>query len=129
MSRLAIGILGAFALAASLGAAQLALGGDLAFNGSDRSGAANVSVVNRAAKADRAAKAPASAVQTRTLSLQLNGLADTSFLVRVPAADGAARPPSLQIKPGNPGAMVACEPVVSPLTEVARMLEPGRCVT
>jgi hypothetical protein len=35
----------------------------------------------------------------------------------------------LIIKSGQSKPMVACEPVVSVLTEVAHKLQPGRCVT
>ncbi len=67
----------------------------------------------------------------RTISLQLNGLADTSVLVRVPVAQAArsgASAPSWT-KSGDGKRTVACEPVVSVLTEVAKQLQPGRCVT
>ena len=66
-------------------------------------------------------------------SLRVDGVADTSVLVRVPVAKEAAsetraRPaaPAL-MKPGKTA--VACEPMVSVLTEVAKLLQPGRCVT
>ena len=65
----------------------------------------------------------------RTISLQFNGLADTSVLVRVPVAQ-ASRPSSFAPSWTRSGKRaVACEPVVSVLTEVAKQLEPGRCVT
>jgi hypothetical protein len=82
--------------------------------------------VNRASKADRAAKLAWSPAQTRTIALRLDGFSDTSFLLRVPAANAAAPAPA---KPGNRKLTVACEPVVSVLTEVAKLLQPGRCVT
>ena len=44
------------------------------------------------------------------------------------ASDQARSIPSL-IKPSYRKAAVACEPPVSVLTEVAKRLEPGRCVT
>jgi hypothetical protein len=81
--------------------------------------------INRAAKADRVAGVSASAARMQTISLQIEGLLDTSVLVRVPV-DHAARDTSFA-KPG--GRKVACEPVVSVLTDVAKQLEPGRCVT
>ncbi len=87
--------------------------------------------INRAAKADRAAGVAGSPARTRTIALRLEGFSDTSFLVRVPvanAADNALSVPSA-IKPGNRKMMVACEPVVSVLTEVAKRLQPGRCMT
>jgi hypothetical protein len=83
--------------------------------------------VNRAAKADRAGDVVRSSAQTRTISLRFNGLADTSVLLRVPVAQ-AARPPS-SLLTGQGERKVACEPVVSVLTEIAKRLQPGRCVT
>ena len=83
--------------------------------------------VNRAAKADRAT-VPASAGQSQTISLRPDGLADTSVLVRVPVAREARneardRPaPSSVPKSGTRKTAVACEPVVSVLTEVAKLL-------
>ena len=87
--------------------------------------------INRAGKADRAAGVARSDVPTRTISLQLNGLADTSVLVRVPVAQAprnGAFIPSL-MRSGDTKPTVACEPVVSVLTEVAKQLQAGRCVT
>jgi hypothetical protein len=62
--------------------------------------------------------------------MRLNDLADTSVLLRVPAATeaGNAKPASLLLTPGRKPT-IACEPVVSSLTEVAKLLQPGRCVT
>ena len=75
------------------------------------------------------AAVPASPGQTRTVALRLDGMADTSVLIRVPVPKEAqGRPaPSLMTKSGK--TVVACEPVVSVLTEVAKQLQPGRCVT
>ena len=125
---------GAAAASLVLGAVPLALGQDLA----DRWQAvtdALAPVVNRAAKADRAGVVAGSAEQTRTIALRLGGgLADTSILVRVPVAKLAEKEarngpaPSL-FKSGDSKTMVACELPVSVLTEVAKHLEPGRCVT
>ena len=87
--------------------------------------------VNRAAKADRAG-VPAAAGKTETISLKLDSLAETSVVIRVPVIRNEARsrpkPPEL-IKSGERRMTVACEPVVSVLTEVAKRLQPGRCVT
>jgi hypothetical protein len=134
MSRLTIGILGAIALSLSAGAAQLALGRDLSQlkpQVKPRQSSLDVEIsVNRGTKADRAMKAPVSAAETRTVALQLNGFSDTSFLVRVPIADGLGKPQSPPVTtPGNQRPKVACEPVVSMLTDVAKQLQPGRCVT
>lgn len=141
MSRLATGIFGFIALSLTFGAAQFASGRDLPEAAQDRlqkafqeplvASAAAGAVINRAAKADRAAGVAGSPAQTRTISLRLNGFADTSFLVRMPLAHGtddALSVPSA-IKPGSRKMMLACEPVVSVLTAVAKRLEPGRCVT
>ena len=138
MSRLAIGIFGAIALSLSFGAAQFASGRDLNEAAQDRLRdafaeplAVGGSAVNRAAKADRAPGTAGSPAQTRTVSLRLDGFSDTSFLVRVPATYGAGNSSSVPsvVKSGNRRPTVACEPVVSVLTEVARLLQPGRCVT
>jgi hypothetical protein len=126
------GIFGAAAVTLTLGAVQLASGRDL--SGVSQIPATSSPVtssetgINRAAKADRAAGVlRSSAPQTRTISLRFNGLADTSVLVRVPVAQAARPSPSLLTGQGE--RKVACEPVVSVLTEVAKRLQPGRCVT
>jgi hypothetical protein len=138
MSRLVIGIFGAIALSLSFGAAQFALGRDLSEatqdglpNSLPEPSAAGEIGVNRALKADRVASVAGSPSQMRTISLRLDGFSDTSFLVRVPVANGAGNPSSAPsaTKSGNRKMTVACEPVVSVLTEVAKLLQPGRCVT
>jgi hypothetical protein len=118
------GILGASAISLALGAVQFASGRDLG-RASQAVGLSAGAGINRAAKADRAAGALASAARTQTISLRLDGLSDTSVLVRVPVARAAHDTSSA--KPHD--RKVACEPVVSVLTEVAKRLEPGRCVT
>ncbi len=72
-----------------------------------------------------------SAVRTQTISLRLQGLSDTSILVRVPLAREARNGSSARwlTKSGDGGTTVACEPMVSILTEVVKQLQPGRCVT
>ena len=123
-----------FAVAAvslTVGAVQLASGHDLSVPLlSGKPG----DTVNRAAKADRAVVA-APVLPTRTIGFRPFDLPDTSVLVRIPLtreARDTARAP-LPIRPAqssqNAKPMVACEPVVSVLTEVARKLQPGRCVT
>jgi hypothetical protein len=139
MSQLATRIFGAVAVVATVGAAQFASGHDL--SGLNISAAAQPSAaiseatVNRAAKADRAAGTAAPAAQTRTISLRLEALSDTSVLIRLPLVQetrGEARSrayaPSIT-KSGNGRMKEACEPMVSVLTEVAKQLQPGRCVT
>ncbi|MBC9878421.1 hypothetical protein G8O24_13840 [Bradyrhizobium sp. INPA01-394B] len=135
--------LGAVAIAATLGAVQvgavqLASGHDLA----DRweavvdqpgqiSGRNPISHnVNRTGKSDRLADLKPAAVPTRTVSMRLNDLPDTSVLLRVPAVieTGNAKPVPTMLKPGRKPT-IACEAMVSSLTEVAKLLQPGRCVT
>ena len=151
MSQLLKGMLGAAALSLTFGAIQLASGRDLGRPESFAklslaqfgplsiaSALAPAAVqltpsaaVNRTGKTDRAVRVPVSADRSQTISLRLNGLPDTSVLVRMPAAREArgngVRPPLIKPAVGKP--MVACEPSVSVLTEVAKHLEPGRCVT
>lgn len=144
MSQIHKVFLSAIAIVATLGAVQLASGHDLA----DRwqavadvpSHSANFAPthapshnVNRAGKADRLAELKPAAVPTRTVSMRLNDLAATSVLLRVPAAieTGNAKPPVLlqNQKKVRTKPTIACEPMVSSLTEVAKLLQPGRCVT
>ncbi len=122
------GILGASAVSLTFGAVQFASGRDLgSLSQAPVSLATLVSAgvgIDRTAKGDRAAGVSASAGRTQTILLRL-GLSDTSVLVSVPVAH-VARDTSFA-KPGD--RKVACEPVVSVLTEVAKQLQPGRCVT
>jgi hypothetical protein len=118
------------ALSLTLGAVQLASGRDLAGSLQDSTGTPEAAV-NRAAKADRAAGVAAPVVQTQTISIRPDGLADTSVLVRVPVTLVARNSSSARsmTSPSDRKMAVACEPVVSVLTEVAKRLQPGRCVT
>jgi hypothetical protein len=134
MSQISKGIFGAIAIALTVGAVQLASGRDLLGIRQDSlqspSGTPEAAI-NRAAKADRIAGAAMPAAQMRTISLHLASLPDTSVVFRVPltqqARNGASAPSPT--KSGSRKMTVACEPVVSVLTEVARQLQPGRCVT
>jgi hypothetical protein len=123
------GILGAAAVSLTFGAVQFASGRDLgSLSQAPVSEVTLVSAglgIDRTAKGDRAASVSASAGRTQTILLRLEGLSDTSVLVSVPVAH-VARDTSFA-KPGD--RKVACEPVVSVLTEVAKQLQPGRCVT
>lgn len=136
-------LLGAVAIAATLGvvqvgAVQLASSHDLADRWqavADQSGqSAGRGVashdVNRSGKSDRLADLKPAAAPTRTVSMRLNDLADTSVLLRVPVVieTGNAKPAPTMLKPGR-RPTIACEPMVSSLTEVAKLLQPGRCVT
>jgi hypothetical protein len=129
MSQTSKVFLGAVAIALTLGAVQLASGHDLADRWqavADKSG----DIVNRSGKTDRMAALKPAAVPTRTVSMRLNDLADTSVLLRVPVTieTGHAKPPVL-LQKQNRKPTIACEPMVSSLTEVAKLLQPGRCVT
>jgi hypothetical protein len=128
------GILGVGAVALTFGAVQFASGRDLptlqanylqGFGAPERA-------INRADKSDRAVGAAAQAMPTQTISLRLDGLAATSFLIRVPVSSVARSTvpaPFVTKSSGDRKPMAACEPVVSVLTEVAKQLLPGRCVT
>jgi hypothetical protein len=128
MSYTVNGILGAVALAATFGAVQFASGHDLTV-GMSSSGTSEQEEVNRAVKADRAAVV-ATPAQARTISIRLERLPNTSIVVRLPAArEARSTGPALFIKSGERAGTVACEPMVSVLTEIVRQLQPGRCVT
>jgi hypothetical protein len=125
MSQIRKAYLGAVAITLTVSAVQFASGHDLV----DRWQAVFEQpshIVNRSRKADRLGDLKPLAVPMKTVSLRLNDLADTSVLLRIPSAQArTTKPPTLlRSKP-----TLACEPVVSALTEVARLLPPGRCVT
>ena len=133
MSQISRAIFGALAISVACGAVQLAFGHDLT-GIPEIASAAPEAGINRAAKADR--DAVKIAPQSQTIALRLDGLPDTSVLVRVPAAreslkDEARNRPTApsMMKSGDRKNAVACEPVVSVLTDVAKLLQPGRCVT
>lgn len=136
-------LLSAIAASLTVGAAQLASGHDLtagllATNSTSSS-------VNRSGKADRVTQSLPATAQTKTIALRLSQFEDTSFLLRIPAAparseparSGAGNAPALQqpviesdgAKRDAMKRPVACEPSVSILTEVAKTLQAGRCVT
>ena len=130
MSQLSRGIFASLAVLLTLGVAQFALGRDLSGDLQASIGTP-VTAINRTAKTDRAAGVAVSPTPTQTISLRLNGVSDTSVLVRIPVAQAASKgssAPSL-FKSGNGKTAVACEPAVSVLTEIAKQLAPGRCVT
>ena len=137
MSQIHKGIFGSLAIALTLGAVQLAFAHDL-LGGRQTTAAAPETGVNRVTKSDRAS-VPASPGQTQTIALRHDGVSDTSVLVRLPVAKEAAKETTKAVrngpttppasKPAEKKITVACEPPVSVLTEVAKLLEPGRCVT
>jgi hypothetical protein len=130
MSQVFPGILGTIAVSLSLGAAQFASGGDL--RGQQAAAPTQEVTVNRQAKVDRA-DMPASSPKTQTISVRVDGLLDTSVLVRVPVAlirkEARNTLPAPTVSKRPVARTVACEPVVSVLTEVAKQLQPGRCIT
>lgn len=90
--------------------------------------------INREAKADRDVVTAPSRQSLRTVSIQVDQLAHTSVLIRVPAdqvrGETAPAPAAKPAKRNAPARkMLACEPVVSGLTEIAKVLDSGRCVT
>jgi hypothetical protein len=134
MSKLATGIFAAIGVSLTVGAAQFASGRDL-ISGAQNELETPAAAINRAAKTDRATGVAGPAAQTRTISFRLDSLSDTSILVRLPVVKesrmetgSSSSAPSLT-RSGERKATVACETVVSVLTEVAKQLEPGRCVT
>lgn len=119
-------VFGAAALAVSFGVAQLAAGSDLKPEAAQSPAA---SEVNRAAKADRAALG--SITPGLTFAVRPIDQADSSYLVRIPGGLNSGEP-LRPVRPrqapfGKP--MVACEPVVSVLTDIVMQLQPGRCLT
>jgi hypothetical protein len=88
--------------------------------------------VNRGAKGNRS-EASSNTAERRTIVFQHPGLPSTTVALRLWDTAGAARNrPVLKDgkAPANkPKQAVACEGVVSALTEVAKQLEAGRCVT
>jgi hypothetical protein len=138
MSGKVSGILATVAVSLSFGAVQLASGRDLAATGRDASQAQDVTSdngINRGAKSDRVNTPRVPAPQSQTISVRLDGLAATSILIRLPVqlreeARNRFDPPALTKQPASARrSAVACEPLVSVLTEVAKQLQPGRCVT
>ena len=133
MSQIFKAILATLAVSATFGVVQLASGHDL-MGRPELASTEPAGEINRAAKADRAAVRTAQR-QTETITIRTVGLADTSVVVRVPVVrvpvvqDEVRNRPAPPAKPGNSKMTVACEPPVSVLTEVAKLLQPGRCVT
>jgi hypothetical protein len=121
--------------ATMFGAIQYASGNDLRGTLTDSDKSASTGV-NRAAKGDRASLITTQNEQSQTLSFRVQGLSDTSVLLRMGVAPVVAptkneavniRPLPMNAKPQR--AAVGCEPPVSVLSEMAKMLQPGRCVT
>jgi hypothetical protein len=140
MSQTSKVVFAVLAAAATLGVAQIASGeavssASLADRFEAVSEQASAARINRSAKGDREAKSALSrsipAGETRTVLLKVESLADTSVLVRIPLQKDAKGLPPVSKPPADKTRKmtVACEPPVSVLTEVAKLLQPGRCVT
>jgi hypothetical protein len=135
ISKIALGILGAAAVSMAFGAVTFASGSDLVATGQQDASRTGASGINRGAKSDRADGVRTAVGQSQTISVRLDRLSGTSILIRLPAqfreeARNRLPLPGLAKEPVNPRkSTVACEPVVSVLTEVAKQLQPGRCVT
>ena len=129
MSQISKVIFGSLAAFLAFGAVQFATGQEFAGRFQAVSEPTGIDI-NRAGKADREANVPAAA-PTRTISLKADSMTDTSVLVRVPAKEARnLQPAPTKQAPRKPDRkMVACEPTVSVLTEVAKLLQPGRCIT
>jgi len=137
MSQIFKAILAALAITAGFGAVQFASGHDLT-GGWQLAATAPAADINRAAKADRVVLRAAPG-QSETITIRSVGLDDTSVVVRVPVAQAPVtqapvvpevrNPPAPPARPSTSKMTVACEPPVSVLTEVAKLLQPGRCVT
>jgi hypothetical protein len=129
MSQKVTGILAALAVSLAFGAVQFASGHDLTV-GLATPGEAAASAVNRAAKADREAVLPEATLATRTISIHVDKVPDTSVLVRIPLTHQArSTPPASLLRSKESKNAIACEPSVSVLTEIAKSLQPGRCIT
>ena len=143
MSYLASGTLGVVAGVLALGAVHLEVSAGNDLLGPARGDATMTSParvepiavnVDRSANGDRELSvSPSGGV---TISFKVPGSSDSSVMVRLPsgdAADAQRKAPALTTGTGkgsSAGARpVACEPVVSVLTAVAKQLAPGRCVT
>ncbi|WP_438273962.1 hypothetical protein [Nitrobacter sp.] len=127
MFQVSTGVLGALAVMVPLGAMHLPLGPD------HLTQADAAAVVNRTAKSDRGSVRP-SAVEGRTVSIRLESLPDASIVIQIPGPDSMASdrgisPRARRAPASQARRTIACEPVVSVLTDVAKQLQPGRCVT
>ena len=128
----------AIATLVTLGAVQFASGHDI-MGRRELDSNEPAGEINRSAKTDRGALRVAPG-RSETITIRNVGLEDTSVVVRIPvvqapvvrapvATEEGRNPPAAPARPGASKMTVACEPPVSVLTEVAKLLQPGRCVT
>ncbi len=132
MFQLASGILGAAAATLAFSTVHL----EVSAKGDQGQQAAMVRTdvvpqIERAGKGDRLTT-PTAPGQNLTVSFRLPS-ADSSVMMRVllpasgSATDHKTSPPADRASTGK--RMVACEPSVSVLTPVAKLLQPSRCIT
>ncbi|WP_319797141.1 hypothetical protein [Nitrobacter sp.] len=135
MFQVSTGVLGALAVILPFGAMHLPpghhpLGRDLA----TRADVTAAAVINRTAKSDRGS-VRSTPVEGRTVSIRIDSLPDASIVIRIPGDNSLVvgergTSPRVRRAPASQARRaIACEPVVSVLTDIARQLEPGRCVT
>jgi hypothetical protein len=131
MFQVSTGVLGALAVILPLGAMHFSPAHDLAA----RADVTAAAIVNRAAKSDRG-PVRLTPFEGRTVSIRLESLPDASVVIQIPGAGHRMaserdRSPPARRRPASSQARrtIACEPVVSVLTDVAKHLQPGRCVT
>lgn len=141
LARISSSLLGVAVAALALSGAHLemASGNDLGSSFGARHGDAGLIApgsapeINRAAKQDRDIVTAPAKQPLRTVSIQVGQLAHTSVLIRIPAdqvrGDSTPAPSARPVKPNSSRKMIACEPTVSGLTEVAKVLDSGRCIT
>lgn len=130
MSPIISGLLGASLFALTVGFGPLAAGSLSSNASAEFSAAAGQSgAINRVAKGDRVAAS--SLVSGRpALIVQVESVGQTSVAIKPQSPPRKEANYSAGLTRGEKvSRAVACEPVVSILTEVARLLEPGRCVT
>jgi len=93
---------------------------------------AAVFLVNRSAKTSRDALVSRE-VKTVTVAFQMGNLKNTSVVMRLPVAEAPRRRTidnnPMKAKNKNRKTIIACEPIVSALTDAAKQLQPARCIT
>jgi len=138
MTRPSLGLLTATAALAVLGGfhLEIASGRALDRRAPDdarlQTGTTVATAVNRTTKGDRS-EASSNTAEARTIIFQHPDLQSTTVALRLwDTANAAKIRPALKdgkAPADKPKQAVACEGVVSALTEVAKQLEAGRCVT
>src|SRR5262249_35432101 len=123
MSQIAKGIFAVVAVSLTFGAVQLAFGQDLKNRLKSFASAAPESV-NRTAKADRLGPVTGLSTATQTIAFRVDRFPETSILVRIPVKQASNPASVIRVKDESKATAVACEPVVSVLTEIAKRLQP-----